>query len=191
MLKFILEAALFAVGQPLSIKRMQTLFASAEDEKPSTEEIHAALKALQEDYEGRGIALKELASGFCFQTQEQVHPWLKNLWEEKPQRHSRAFLETLALIAYRQPITRGEIEAIRGVSVNPNIIRTLLDKEWIRVVGQRDLPGKPELFATTLQFLDHFNLKSLEDLPDSGSGEEGRSSDFLNPALALEKEKEV
>lgn len=162
-LKSILEAALFAVGNPLSVERMQALF--SEDEKPSTDQIKSALKVLQEDCQTRGIELKELASGFCFQTKEDLNPWLKNIWQEKPQRYSRAFLETLALIAYRQPITRGEIEAIRGVVVSPNIIKTLLEKEWIRMVGHRDLPGKPALFATTRQFLDHFNLKSLEELP--------------------------
>jgi len=162
-LKPILEAALFAVGHPLSVERMQTLFPG--DEKPSIDEIKGALKALGDDCQTRGIELKELASGFCFQTKEYLNPWLKNIWQEKPQRYSRAFLETLALIAYRQPITRGEIEAIRGVAVNANIIKTLMEKEWIRTVGYRDLPGKPALFATTRQFLDYFNLKSLEDLP--------------------------
>lgn len=159
----IIEAALFAVGQPLAIERMQALF--AEDEKPSIDEIKTALDKLKQDCQTRGIELVELASGFCFQTKPALNPWLKNIWQEKPQRYSRAFLETLALIAYRQPITRGEIEAIRGVAVNANVIKTLMEKEWIRSVGHRDLPGKPELLATTRQFLDHFNLKSLEDLP--------------------------
>jgi segregation and condensation protein B len=162
-IKPILEAALFALGHPLSIERMQALFEP--HEKPSKEEIQLALESLQTDYQDHGIELKELATGFCFQTCEQINPWLKNLWQEKPQKYSRAFLETLALIAYRQPITRGEIEAIRGVSVSSNIIKTLMEKSWIRVVGQRDLPGKPELFATTPEFLDYFNMRSLEELP--------------------------
>lgn len=162
-LKTILEAALFALGHPLSVDRMLTLF--PENERPSVEDVRSSLKMLQDECETRGIELKELASGFCFQTKEALNPWLKNLWQEKPQRYSRAFLETLALIAYRQPITRGEIEGIRGVTVSSHIIKTLLEKEWIRIVGHRDLPGKPALFATTRQFLDHFNLKSLEELP--------------------------
>lgn len=162
-IKPILEAAIFALGTPLSIERMRGLF--EENEIPSIDEVKAALESLQEDYQARGIELKEVASGFCFQTREAMNPWLKNLWHEKPQKHSRAFLETLALIAYRQPITRGEIESIRGVSVSSNIIKTLLEKSWIRIVGHRDLPGKPALFATTQVFLDYFNLKNLEELP--------------------------
>lgn len=162
-LKPILEAAIFALGTPLSIERMRGLF--EEDEVPSIDEVKAALESLKEDYQTRGIELKEVASGFCFQTREDMNLWLKNLWHEKPQKYSRAFLETLALIAYRQPITRGEIESIRGVSVSSNIIKTLLEKSWIRIVGHRDLPGKPALFATTQTFLDYFNLKNLEELP--------------------------
>lgn len=162
-LKSILEASLFAVGHPLSIERMRGLF--SDEEKPTGEAIKAALNALQTDYCDRGVELKELCSGFCFQTREALNPWLKNLWQEKPQRYSRAFLETLALIAYRQPITRGEIESIRGVGVSSTIIKTLMEKEWIRMVGHRDLPGKPALFATTRQFLDHFGLQNLQDLP--------------------------
>ena len=163
LVKSILEAAIFALGHPLPIQRMQGLFEGSE--QPSVDEIKFALKELQETYQQGGIELKELASGFCFQTRENMSPWLKKLWQEKPQKHSRAFLETLALIAYRQPITRGEIESIRGVSVSSNIIKTLLEKSWVRIVGHRDLPGKPELFATTPEFLDYFNLKSLEELP--------------------------
>jgi segregation and condensation protein B len=163
LLKSILEAAIFALGHPLSIERMQSLF--EEHEQPAVDDIKSALKEIQEAYRDRGIELKELATGFCFQTRENINPWLKNLWQEKPQKHSRAFFETLALIAYRQPITRGEIESIRGVSVSSNIIKTLLEKSWVRIVGHRDLPGKPALFATTHEFLDYFNLKSLEELP--------------------------
>ena len=179
-LKPILEAALFAVGSPLSIERMIALF--PETDKPSVEQIKMTLKTLQEECETRGIELKELATGFSFQTKESLHPWLKNLWQEKPQRYSRAFLETLALIAYRQPITRGEIEDIRGVAVSSNVMKTLMEKEWIRTVGHRDLPGKPALLATTRQFLDHFNLKSLEELPALLP---------LQPEISIEAEEEV
>ncbi len=160
----IVEAALLASGQNLSIDRLLGLFGD-EPSPPGREQIRAALAELAEMYEGRGIELRETASGFRLQVRREMAPWVGKLWEERPQRYSRALLETLAIIAYRQPITRGEIEEIRGVAVSSNIIRTLLDREWIRVVGHRDVPGRPGLYATTRKFLDHFNLKSLNELP--------------------------
>jgi len=160
----IVEAALLASGQNLNIDRLLTLFGD-EPVPPGRDQIRTALSELQEMYQGRGIELRETASGFRLQVRQEMAPWVGKLWEERPQRYSRALLETLAIIAYRQPITRGEIEAIRGVAVSSNIIRTLLEREWIRIVGHRDVPGRPGLYATTRKFLDHFNLKSLNDLP--------------------------
>jgi len=162
-IKAILEAAILAAGEPVSFERLRHLF--EEHERPSTEDLRNALIAISNDCATRGIELKEVASGFCFQVKMELGAWIKQLWQERPPRFTRAFLETLAIIAYRQPITRGEIEAIRGVAVSTNIIKMLLEREWIRIVGQREVPGRPSLYATTRQFLDHFNLKSLEDLP--------------------------
>ena len=162
-LKHILEAVLLAAGEPLSISRMQGLF-DAKD-VPAVNDISLALEELAQDLQGRGIELSEVASGFRLKTRTELMPWISRLWEEKPQRYSRALLETLSLIAYRQPITRGEIEEVRGVAVSSNIIRTLQEREWIRVVGHRDMPGKPALFGTTRVFLDYFDLTSLDDLP--------------------------
>jgi segregation and condensation protein B len=159
----IVEGALMAAGEPLSLDRLLHLFDDAD--QPSKEELLAILAELTEFYAERGIELKELASGYCFQVKSELSPWISRLWEERPARYSRALLETLAIIAYRQPVTRAEIEDIRGVSVSSTIMKTLQDREWIRVVGQRDVPGKPSIFATTKQFLDHFNLKNLEELP--------------------------
>lgn len=163
-LKLILEAALLAAAEPLSLERMQKLFAG-EEEIPDRQALRQALAALASDCDMRAYELKEVASGFRFQIRQSLAPWVNRLWEERPQRYSRATLETLALIAYRQPVTRGEIEDIRGVSVSSNIIKTLLEREWIRVVGHREVPGRPALYATTKAFLDYFNLKSLEELP--------------------------
>ena len=163
LLKRIVEAALMAAPQPLAVPQLIDLF--NEGEAPPADEIRRALLALQEDCAERGVELVEIASGFRYQVRTDIHPHLARLWAEKPARYSRALLETLALIAYRQPITRGEIEAIRGVAVNSQIIRTLEEREWIRVVGHRDVPGKPALFGTTRAFLDYFNLKSLDQLP--------------------------
>jgi len=162
-LKHILEAVLLAAGEPLSLSRMATLFDTRD--APSSSDLNKALEELAVDLQGRGIELKEVASGFRLKTRAELMPWISRLWEEKPQRYSRALLETLSLIAYRQPITRGEIEDVRGVSVSSNIIRTLQEREWIRVVGHRDVPGKPALFGTTRAFLDYFDLTSLDDLP--------------------------
>ncbi|MGN8275367.1 SMC-Scp complex subunit ScpB [Pseudomonas sp. SMN5] len=159
----LLEAFLLASGKPQSMDRLFELF--EEGERPEPAVFKKALALLGKSCEGRAFELKEVASGYRLQIREKFAPWVGRLWEERPQRYSRAMLETLALIAYRQPITRGEIEDVRGVAVNSQIVKTLLEREWIRVVGYRDVPGKPAMFATTKAFLDHFNLKNLDDLP--------------------------
>lgn len=166
LLRNIVEAALLAAGRPLAIKDLQALF--AESEAPDTAEFEAILQTIEADCADRGYELRQTASGYRFQVRERFAPWVSRLWEERPQRYSRALLETLVLIAYRQPITRGDIEEIRGVSVSSQIIKTLQEREWVRVVGHRDVPGKPALYATTRQFLDYFNLRSLEELPALG-----------------------
>jgi len=163
-LKNILEASVLAANQPLSMVQISALF--SETERPPSYEIHQALELLAEDCENRGIELVEVASGWRLQIRQSMHLWISRMWTEKPQRYSRALLETLALIAYRQPITRGEIEDVRGVSVSSSIIRTMQERDWIRVIGHRDVPGKPALLGTTRVFLDYFNLKSLDDLPN-------------------------
>jgi len=162
-LKNVLEALLLASDEPLSLTTISSVF--SDEEQPGNSEIRKALLELDADYEERGLELKEVASGFRLQVRQEVNPWVSRLREERPQRYSRALLETLSLIAYRQPITRGDIEEVRGVSVRTNIIRTLQEREWIRVIGHRDVPGKPALFGTTKVFLDYFNLLSLDDLP--------------------------
>jgi len=162
--KSIVEGLIFAADEPISAQRLQELV-STDEISVTLEEIQRILDELQVDYEARGIELKCLASGYQFRVQTVLAPWLQQLWEEKPPRYSRALLETLALIAYRQPITRGEIEAVRGVAVSSHIIKTLLEREWIRVVGYKDVPGKPALLSTTKVFLDYFNLCKLSDLP--------------------------
>ena len=162
-LKNLVEAALLAHGQPLSIEQMRGLF--DEFERPEMEAVREVLQALAEDCVGRPVELVEVASGWRLQVRDEYAARLSRLWQEKPGRYSRALLETLALIAYRQPITRGEIENVRGVVVNPNIVRTLTERGWIRVVGQREVPGHPELLGTTREFLDYFGLKSLDELP--------------------------
>jgi segregation and condensation protein B len=162
-LKHIIEALLLAAGSPLSLSQLLSLFEGHEGY--SSDDVAKALEALSSDLGDRGIELVEVASGFRLQTRKELIPWVSRLWEERPQRYSRALLETLALIAYRQPITRGEIEEVRGVSVRSNIIRTLQEREWVRVVGHRDVPGKPALFGTTRAFLDYFSLLSLDELP--------------------------
>lgn len=183
-LKQIIEGLLLAAGKPLSLTAIAEIF--LEEERPTDDELKAALAEIVVDCEGRGFELKEVASGYRFQVRQDLSPWISRLWEEKPQRYTRALLETLALIAYRQPITRGDIEEIRGVSVSSTIIRTLLDREWVRVVGHRDVPGRPAMFATTRQFLDYFNLKSLQELPPLS---EIRDLDKLNPQLALDDDE--
>ena len=162
-LKNVVEAALLAAGRPLSVEDFASLF--EDSQRPAKAEIQAALAALEADYVGRGMEIKETAAGFRVQVRRELAEEISRLWPERPARYSRALLETLALIAYRQPITRGEIEAVLGVAVNPNIVRTLLERNWIRVVGQREVPGRPELLGTTREFLDYFSLKSLEELP--------------------------
>ncbi len=159
----LLEAFLLASGKPQSLERLYELFEEAERPEPAV--FKKALTLLEKSCSGRAFELKEVATGYRLQVREIYAPWVGRLWEERPQRYSRAMLETLALVAYRQPITRGEIEDIRGVAVNSQIVKTLLEREWIRVVGYRDVPGKPAMFATTKQFLDHFNLKNLDELP--------------------------
>ncbi|NLG58912.1 MAG: SMC-Scp complex subunit ScpB [Gammaproteobacteria bacterium] len=159
----IVEAALLAASQPLSVGQLRGLF-TLDDPAPE-DGIEKALEALQADCEGRGIELVQVASGWRYQVKSEVHQWVTRLWTERQTRYTRATLETLALIAYRQPITRGEIEQVRGVAVNSNIIKALEEREWIRVVGHRDVPGRPELLGTTKAFLDYFGLKRLDELP--------------------------
>jgi len=161
--KIIVEGLLLAAGRPLSLDNIAQIF--AKNERPDKAELKAVMQSITEDCADRGFELKEIATGFRFQVKQDLSEWVAKLWEERPPRYTRALLETLALITYRQPITRGDIEEIRGVGVSSNIIRTLLDREWVRVVGHRDVPGRPAMFATTKQFLDYFNLKSLQELP--------------------------
>jgi len=163
-LKNIVEAAMFAAQRSLTVDDLAALFEGS-NWTPERKSIREALSQLAEDWQERGIEMKEVSSGFRFQVRKEYSGWLGSLWSERPPRYTRALLETLALIAYRQPITRGEIEDVRGVSVSPSIIKTLSDREWIRVLGHRDVPGRPELFGTTREFLDSFNLKSLDQLP--------------------------
>lgn len=178
--KNIIEAALLSAGQPLSVDRLLSLF--LDESQPTREEISLALNMLAEECAGRGVELKEVSSGYRYQAKQDYAQWISRLWEEKPARYSRALLETLALIAYRQPITRGEIEDIRGVAVGTNIMKTLLERDWVKVVGHRDVPGKPAMYATTRVFLDYFNLKSLSELPTLA---EIRDIDSINAELDL------
>jgi len=162
-LKFVIEAALLAAGRPLSLDKLQSLF--GDKDAPTRQDIRAAIMDLQNDFSERGIELVEVSSGYRIQIRSTMTHQLEKLWEERPPRYSRALLETLSIIVYRQPVTRGEIENIRGVAVSTNITRTLLERDWIRVVGHRDVPGKPAMFGTTKEFLDYFGLKKLDDLP--------------------------
>lgn len=162
-LKRILEAALLAAGEPLSVERLRSLF--PEDRQPEPGRVRKALVWLARDYAERGIEVVEVASGYRIQVRSDYAAWVSRLWEEKPGRYSRALLETLAIIAYRQPVTRGEIEDVRGVSVSTGIMRGLHERGWVRVVGHRDVPGRPALYGTTRAFLDYFNLASLNELP--------------------------
>lgn len=159
----IIEGALLAAGKPQTVAQLAGLF--EEHERPDNSAIREALEDAAARCDGRGFELQEVASGFRFQVRQNLSPWVARLWHERPQKYSRALLETLSLIAYRQPITRGEIEEIRGVAVSSNIIKTLHEREWVRVVGHRDVPGRPAMYATTRQFLDYFNLKTLDQLP--------------------------
>lgn len=185
-IKNIIEAALMVSERPLTLERLMILFKPLEIDGSLYEQVTQALAELRQEYTGRGIELKEVASGFRFQARAELSPWLNQLWEERSPRYSRALLETLAIIAYRQPITRGEIEALRGVSVSSPIIRTLLEREWIRIAGHREVPGRPAVYVTTPQFLDHFNLKSLAELPllSESPGELGPGDPAPAPDLA-------
>lgn len=179
-LKKIVEAAILVADAPLSRDALLALF--DEDEQPNRAELSKVLESLGDDYAERGIELREVASGYRFQARTELGPWVSRLWQEKPPRYSRAVLETLSLVAYRQPITRSEIEEIRGVSVSSHIVKSLLERNWVRIVGHRDVPGRPAMFATTRQFLDYFDLKSLEDLPPLA---EIKDLDKINEELAL------
>ncbi|MCK7595703.1 SMC-Scp complex subunit ScpB [Microbulbifer sp. CAU 1566] len=180
LLRRIVEGALLAAAQPLSEDRLLSLI--DEGERPEKAALKEVLEQIAENCVERGFELRQVASGWRFQVPEDLAPWVNKLWEEKPQKYSRATLETLAIIAYRQPITRGDIEEIRGVAVSSHIVKSLSERGWIKVVGQRDVPGKPSLYATTREFLDYFNLKSLEDLPTLA---EIRDIESLNAALDL------
>jgi len=184
MLRKIVEGAILAAAQPMTVARILELFDEAV--APEKDDVLAALQDIEADCAERGYQLKEVASGWRFQVREDLAPWVNRMWEEKPQKYSRALLETLALIAYRQPITRGDIEEIRGVAVSSHIMKTLMERDWVKVVGHRDVPGRPSLYATTRQFLDYFNLRSLEDLP---SLSEIRDLDELNNVLNLGDEE--
>lgn len=183
-LKKILEAVLLATDQTLSVIKLEGLF-ELDEERPTRDEIRQALHEMTDDYETRGYELKQVASGFRLQVRQEYATWVGRLWEERPARYTRALLETIALIAYRQPITRGEIEEVRGVSVSSNIIKTLLEREWIKVLGHKDVPGKPSLYGTTREFLDYFNLQSLDELPTLA---EIRDLDSIHPELALDED---
>lgn len=179
-IKNIVEAALFAAGEPLSLDRLLGLF--EEEERPEKKALQEVLQSLQQESEGRGIELKEISSGYRYQSRSEVSRWVSRLWEERAPRYSRALLETLALVAYRQPITRAEIEDIRGVAVSSSIMKTLQERGWVRIVGHRDVPGKPAMYASTREFLDYFNLKTLDDLPTLA---ELRDIDKINAELDL------
>ncbi len=198
LLRKIIEGALMASGTVMSVQKILELFELREGEdpeleferieKPSKDEVVAILQDIEADGKGHGYQLKEVGSGWRYQVVEEVAPWISRMWEEKPQKYSRALLETLALIAYRQPITRGDIESIRGVAVSSNIIKTLSEREWVKVVGHRDVPGRPALYATTKQFLDYFNIKNLEELP---SLKEIQDIERLGDELDLRIEGEI
>lgn len=177
-IKDIVEAALLAAGRPLNLDQLSVLF--SEDERPEPQQLRKALDQLAKDYADRAIELKEVGSGFRIQVRATLAMWVQRLWEERPTRYSRALLETLALIAYRQPITRAEIEDVRGVSISTSIMKTLQDREWIRIVGHRDVPGRPAMYGTTRQFLDYFGIKSLDELPTLA---ELRDIDAITPEL--------
>ncbi len=184
----IIEAALMVASHPLSVSQLMSLFEEDQSLNPERTEIRSALDQLQLDYQDRGIEIVEVASGFRVQARDDYAEWINRLFDERPPRYSRALLETLAIIAYRQPITRAEIEEIRGVSVSSGIIKTLQERDWIKTVGHRDVPGKPSLLATTKAFLDYFNLKKLSDLPALA---DIKDFDSINPDLfdALDGDK--
>jgi len=179
-LKNIVEAALLAAGRPLSLDQLLNIFEA--EAVPERAALRKVIEQLNADYADRGIEIKQVASGYRLQVKKELAPWVSRLWDEKPARYTRALLETLALVAYRQPITRSEIEDVRGVSVSSNIIKTLLEREWIKLLGHRDVPGRPAMYGTSKEFLDYFNLKSLSDLP---SLQELRDIDSINAELDL------
>jgi len=183
-LKTILEAVLLAADRSLTVIQLEALF-ELDEARPTRDEIRQALHEMAGDYASRGYQIKQVASGFRLQVKQEYATWVGRLWEEKPARYTRALLETMALIAYRQPITRGEIEQVRGVSVSSNIVKTLLERDWIKVLGHKDVPGKPTLYGTTKIFLDYFNLKSLDQLPTLA---EIKDLDKFHPELALDDE---
>lgn len=185
-LRFFIEAALLAAGRPLTVDRLQALL--GDKDAPTRQDLRAAIMDLRADYAERGIELVEVASGYRIQVKSSMTHRLEKLWEERPPRYSRALLETLAIIVYRQPVTRGEIEEIRGVAVSTNITRTLLERAWIHVVGHRDVPGKPAMFGTTKDFLDYFGLKKLDDLPPLS---ELKDFESLNIQLDLSEGEEI
>jgi segregation and condensation protein B len=186
-LKPILEALFAASDKPLSVNQLFDLFVGDIDQ-PGKDDIRKAIQDLVDEYQHGGIELKQVASGFRFQVRSDYESWVVRLWEQKPPRYSRALMETLALIAYRQPITRGEIEDIRGVSVSTNIIRTLEERNWVKSLGHKDVPGRPTLYGTTREFLDYFNLKSLNELPTLA---EIRDIDQFNPEFTFEDKNEA
>ncbi len=186
-LQAILEALLAASDKPLSVNQLHELF-TGDIDLPGKDEIRQAIAELQQKYTGGGFELKQVASGFRLQVRAEFESWVARLWEQKPPRYSRALMETLALIAYRQPITRGEIEEIRGVSLSTNIIRTLQERDWVRPLGHKEVPGRPTLYGTTREFLDYFNLKSLNELPTLS---EIRDIDQYNPEFEFNDEPEV
>ncbi len=179
-LKKIIEAVIYAADEPMSLNRLMSLF--PEDDHPGRDAIKTAISELQQEAAERSIELKEVGSGYRYQVRQDYAEWVSKLWEERPARYSRASLETLALIAYRQPVTRAEIEEVRGVSVSSQIIKAFIERDWVKIVGHRDVPGRPALYATTKGFLDYFNLKSLEELPSLA---EIRDIDSINEKLEL------
>lgn len=186
-LKKILEAVLLATDRTLSVIQLEGLF-ELDEERPTRDEVRQALHEMADDYADRGYELKQVASGFRLQVRQEYSIWIGRLWEERPARYTRALLETMALIAYRQPITRGEIEEVRGVSVSSNIIKTLLERNWIKVLGHKDIPGKPSLYGSTKEFLDYFNLQSLDQLPTLA---EIKDLDSINPQLAFNEDNNI
>lgn len=195
-LKMIVEAILLAAGRPLTLDQILAMF--DDKERPERAELREAIKALQEDYAERGIDLVQVGGGYRIQVRETMQAWVSRLWEEKPARYSRALLETLALIAYRQPITRGEIESVRGVAVSTNIMKTLLEREWVHVVGHRDVPGRPAMYGTTKQFLNYFGLNNIDGLPSlaelrdlNAIGEELQLNLAEIPGLGMESANDV
>ncbi len=183
-LKNILEAVLLAAERTLTVIQLEALF-ELDEERPTRDEVRKALHEMEEDFAPRGFELKHVASGYRLQVKQEFATWVGRLWEEKPARYTRALLETMALIAYRQPITRGEIEEVRGVSVSSNIIKTLLERDWIKVLGHKDVPGKPTLYGTTKEFLDYFNLQKLDELPTLA---EIKDLDSIHPELELDED---